>query len=182
MTTELLHTSLGDIVTQWAGAARILRQYKLDFCCDGNISLGDALAEKGLDASSILEQLESLGQPVDEQDWTLRPRAELVDYIYQRFHLLHREQLPELLKMARRVEAVHEEHPDCPRGLTAHIDSMAAELEQHMQKEEQILFPMLKQDRLEQAIGPIRVMRMEHDDHTESLQRLAELTHDFSPP
>lgn len=178
----LLETRLGDIATQLAGATRIFRQYKLDFCCGGHITLSEALANKGLDQSPILEQLQALTDRTPDQDWANRPAAELVDHIYQNFHLLHREQLPELLRMARRVEAVHGNKPGCPVGLADHLASMAAELESHMQKEEQILFPLLKQGLIQQASGPIHVMQLEHDEHGEALQRVIDLTDDMTPP
>lgn len=182
MTTDLLNTSLGEIAIQRAGATRVLRQHKLDFCCGGHISLGDALARKGLDSKAVLEQLNALVQPDETEDWASKSRAELVDYIYERFHLQHRQQLPELLKMARRVEAVHGERPECPVGLADHLASMSQDLEGHMQKEEQILFPLLKRNLIQQAAGPIHVMQMEHDEHGNALLRLSELTNDLTPP
>jgi regulator of cell morphogenesis and NO signaling len=41
----------------------------------------------------------------------------LIDHILQRFHEVHRRQLPELIGLATKVEAAHAEHPDAPRGL-----------------------------------------------------------------
>lgn len=178
----LLETSLGDIATQLAGATRVFRQYKLDFCCGGHISLAEALDKKGLDADTVVAQLEALSTEPAERDWQALSAPELVDYIYQNYHLLHREQLPELLRMARRVEAVHGDKPGCPLGLADHLTHVANELESHMQKEEQILFPMLKQGLNAQAAGPIHVMQHEHDDHGEALQKIIDLTDDMTPP
>ncbi len=181
-TQSLLHTSLGEIATQLAGATRVFRHYKLDFCCGGSVSLEEALKRKQLDAEQVLAQLQALVNEAPAQDWSVRPLPDLVNHIYERFHLVHREQLTELRRMARRVEAVHGDKPGCPLGLADHLDVMAADLESHMQKEERILFPMLKQGAVAQAGGPIRVMMQEHEDHGESLQRLAELTDDMTPP
>jgi regulator of cell morphogenesis and NO signaling len=57
---------------------------------------------------------------------------------------VHREQLPELIRMARRVEAVHRDNPDVPTGLADLLEAIPEELLSHMEKEEAILFPMLK--------------------------------------
>jgi regulator of cell morphogenesis and NO signaling len=185
MTTPLqplVNTSLGDIATQLAGATRIFRQYKLDFCCGGHITLGEALTKKGIDVDSVIAKLDALvNEPID-QDWGQHSTEELVDYIYENYHRLHRVQLPELLRMARRVEAVHGDKPGCPVGLADHLEEMAGELESHMQKEEQILFPMLKQGKYAQAAGPIQVMQHDHDDHDEALQQIINLTDDMTPP
>ncbi|GGX66087.1 iron-sulfur cluster repair protein YtfE [Saccharospirillum salsuginis] len=180
--TPLLNKSLADIATQVAGSTRVFRHYKLDFCCGGHLSLQDALNAKGLDAEPVLAELESLADVEPETDWAGSSRSELIDHIYNRYHLTHRQQLPELLKMARRVEAVHGNKPDCPVGLAEHLGHMSHELEGHMQKEEQILFPMLRNGLVQQAAGPIHVMQNEHDDHGEALQRLMDLTNDMTPP
>ncbi|AFI82929.1 iron-sulfur cluster repair protein YtfE [Methylophaga nitratireducenticrescens] len=181
-TQSLLQTSLGEIATQLAGATRVFRQYKLDFCCGGGISLEEALQRKQLDAEPVLKQLEALKDESPEQDWTTRPIPELVNYIYNHFHLVHREQLPELRRMARRVETVHGDKSDCPLGLADQLEILENELESHMQKEESILFPMLQQGAGAHAGGPIQVMMHEHNDHGEALQRLVELTNDMTPP
>ena len=64
--------------------------------------------------------------------------------IERRYHATHRRELPELLKLARRVEAVHKDHPAVPAGLTEVLQTVATELEDHMGKEEQILFPLMR--------------------------------------
>ena len=84
--------------------------------------------------------------------------------------------------LARRVEAVHRERADCPRGLADFLQGMQQAIESHMQKEEQILFPaMLAGGR--PVIGmPVGVMLSEPDDHGRALAVLAELTKDPTPP
>ncbi len=69
----------------------------------------------------------------------------MIDHILERFHAVHREQLPELIRMARRVEAVHRDSPHVPKGLADHLEAMEAELLDHMAKEETVLFPALRQ-------------------------------------
>ncbi|MGL1180974.1 hemerythrin domain-containing protein, partial [Vibrio parahaemolyticus] len=72
------------------------------------------------------------------------PTSALIDHILTRYHARHREQLPELIRLARRVESVHGDRPECPRGLADHLETMQQELESHMQKEEMVLFPIYK--------------------------------------
>ncbi|PSJ42494.1 iron-sulfur cluster repair di-iron protein [Zobellella taiwanensis] len=180
---SLLDRSLGSLARDLPGATRIFHHYRLDFCCGGQTLLRDALAERGLDAAELLASLESLpAQHDDERNWGQAGTGELIDHILSRYHSVHREQLVELLRLARRVEAVHGDHPDCPAGLADHLDAMRQELESHMQKEEQILFPMLRRGLFDPARGPITVMRMEHDDHGQALARLLALTHNLTLP
>lgn len=107
---------------------------------------------------------------------------ELIEHILTRYHDTHRDQLPELLQLAERVERVHGGHPECPSGLAAHLRRMTEELEVHMEKEEKILFPMIARGMSAMAGGPVSVMRGEHDDHAAALDELERLTHNLTLP
>lgn len=184
MTIALTEQTLGNLACLIPGATRVFRQYKLDFCCGGNTSLREAASQRALDAHTIAEQLAALGGHSDAQsDWRNEPAGTLIEHILERFHEQHREQFPELIRLANRVEQVHGNKADCPVGLAEHLWNMQQELESHMLKEEQILFPMLQRGmKLPQSQGPIAVMRFEHDQHGAALERLAELTNDITPP
>ena len=108
--------------------------------------------------------------------------SELVDYIVSRFHMGHRQQLPELISMSRRVEHVHAGHPRCPAGLADELDAHLQEMESHMLKEEQVLFPMLCRGMNGPAQGPIAAMMFEHTQHVDALERIYSLTQDLNPP
>jgi regulator of cell morphogenesis and NO signaling len=108
--------------------------------------------------------------------------AALVEHIIGRYHQVHRAQLPELLRMARRVEAVHREHPQVPTGLADVLEDMEQDLLAHMQKEEAILFPMLLAGGNPYVNQPIAMMRSEHVQHGATLERLSALTHNATPP
>ena len=117
-----------------------------------------------------------------KRDWRTAEPAELTAYIVARYHRRHREQLPELVQLARRVEQVHAAKSDCPAGLAEHLVAMQQELESHMMKEEQVLFPLLARGLRANAQGPVTVMRFEHEQHHEAIARLAELTHGLQAP
>ncbi|AZG13309.1 iron-sulfur cluster repair protein YtfE [Cupriavidus pauculus] len=176
--------SLGQLARRIPGATKIFHDYQLDFCCGGAHTLRDAAEARGLDAAAIEARLQALQAeaPADGQDWGDAPADALIAHILSRFHERHREQLPELIRLARRVEEVHGDRPDCPVGLADHLGVMHQELLSHMQKEEQVLFPMLARGMNAMAGAPITVMRMEHDDHGVALERLAELTGDITLP
>lgn len=105
-----------------------------------------------------------------------------IAHILERFHQRHREQLPELITLAQKVESVHADRDDCPVGLSDELQKIYAELSQHMMKEEQILFPMIKAGQYAMARMPIQVMEQEHDEHGESLEVLKALTNNVTPP
>lgn len=107
---------------------------------------------------------------------------ELIAHIVSRFHTGHRQQLPELIQLSRRVEYVHAAHPQCPEGLADELEAHLQELESHMLKEEQVLFPMLMRGMNGPALGPITVMTFEHEQHFAAVERLHRLTNDLVLP
>lgn len=183
MSHPLLDQSLGSIACDIPGATRVFHRHRLDFCCGGGKSLREATARNGLDADAVAGELLALTAcPGLGRDWRQASSAELIDHILHRFHDRHRIQLPELVRLARRVEQVHGDRPDCPVGLANHLDNMQRELDSHMMKEEQILFPLLRQDMHAGVGGPVSVMRVEHDQHGDALEVINTLTHNITPP
>ena len=180
---SLLEQTIASIACEIPGATRVFHKVKLDFCCGGQQPLKDAIAHRNLDAALVVAELEQVQQlPSEDTDWRTAEPAALIDFILERFHALHRIQLPELARLARRVEHVHSDKPGCPLGLADHLLYMQQEMESHMQKEEQILFPMLKAGHNNMVQGPIAMMRFEHEQHGEGLDELARLTNDITPP
>lgn len=183
MSADYLNSALGDLARSIPGATAVFHAHRLDFCCQGHRTLADAASKKGISAAAVAAELAALHpDSTGMRDWQQAPVAELVEHILQRFHARHREQLPELIRLARRVEQVHGDREDCPNGLADHLASMAQELESHMLKEEQILFPILLQGRQATVTGPISVMRFEHEQHGVALDEVIRLTNDITPP
>lgn len=113
---------------------------------------------------------------------TLSDPSALIDHILTRYHAVHREQLPALIQMAKKVVAVHADHPDVPVGLVDLLQYMAQDLLQHMDKEERILFPLLRVGGNPFVNQPISMMRAEHIEHVVALNKLAAITHHATPP
>jgi regulator of cell morphogenesis and NO signaling len=180
----LLDQSLGALARSIPGATQVFHEHKLDFCCGGKHSLREAAEQRGIDAQQIADRLEAIQAEVvgEGRDWRAATAADLIAYILYRFHERHREQLPELIRLAQRVEQVHGDRADCPIGLADHLILMRQELESHMEKEEQVLFPALSQGYIAELQGPLEVMRHEHDQHGEALVTLEALTHDITLP
>lgn len=171
---------IGQIAVQLPGATAVFRRLKLDFCCGGQVPLHQAATDKGLDVDAVVAELTALQRPSHLPD--AGTPSELIDHILVRYHDVHRAQLPELVRMARRVEAVHRAHPLVPAGLADVLEAMQDELLTHMQKEELVLFPLLRSGDHPFAEQPISVMREEHTEHGATLEKLSDLTQDATPP
>jgi regulator of cell morphogenesis and NO signaling len=174
-----------DIAVAYPLATRVFQRHKIDFCCGGGVALRSACEKKGLDADSIVKELEAeiAGTGDDAARWEEEPLDHLIDHILTTYHEPLRSELPRLEKMAARVLAVHgDKMPEVLGELRDVVGALRTELEAHMVKEEQILFPMIKAGHGKQAGGPVAVMEHEHASAGAALQRLRELTNDFQPP
>lgn len=108
--------------------------------------------------------------------------ADLIAFILDRYHAVHRQELPQLIELARTVESVHAKHPEVPHGLPNFLGEVSDLLQQHMQKEEMVLFPMIRNGGHPMIANPIAMMRAEHEDHTDHLMELTDLTGGFKLP
>ena len=173
-------TSLAELAINIPLATHLFRKKRLDFCCGGKISLKDACENRELNLDEMIIELKGLHeQPMPELN---TPAEKLTDYIITRYHDDLRLRIPELVMLAEKVERVHRDHSSCPNGLTELLRTIQNELFSHMQKEESILFPLIKSGRGHMALMPIRVMMTEHDAHGRQLDEVHRLTNDFISP
>lgn len=102
--------------------------------------------------------------------------------------------MPAILSYLEKVASKHGNgHPEMMRVLEL-FATVKEEMGQHMQKEEQILFPRIKE--VEQQLGegneiiinntyllsPISMMEQEHDHAGSLLSEIRQLTNDYTPP
>lgn len=106
----------------------------------------------------------------------------LIDHILNRYHEAHRAELATLLPLAEKVEAVHAGDALAPRGLAQALMNLWRALEDHMVKEERILFPVMRAGGQPGIAHPIAVMRADHDDHSADIARIREITANLTPP
>lgn len=187
--TPLIDRTVGEIVAESPTQARVFQSFGIDFCCQGGRTLRQACELKGIAACAVIEQLESSRQPntTPQENPALLPPAELVAYIVAHHHQYLRDELPRIHAMAERVARVHGGHTASLLILFDVFRGMAEELSNHIEKEEQILFPaIIALSRGETAAlpldGPVAHLMQEHEDAGAALLRIRELTHDFSAP
>ena len=170
---------VADIAANLPGATQVFRNHKIDFCCGGQVPLAEAVAARGEALAAIEAELAALETGVAEAP---QSSEELIEHILERFHATHRAELPELVRLAARVEDRHAGNAAVPRGIHAALIELAEALEDHMQKEEQILFPLMRDGGHPMITHPIGRMRHEHDEHGERLANLEALAHNFELP
>lgn len=173
---------LSELVIALPMATELFRKNRLDYCCGGKQTLRESCLSKNVDLNSIETQLEKLVAQTAPAATEKMSLEELPDHIIERYHADLRRRLPELMALAQKVEQVHGDHAACPRGLTQFLSQVYDNIKHHMMKEENILFPMIKQGAGHMALMPIKVMNAEHDAHGLELEEIRRLSSNFTPP
>ncbi|MCH9651683.1 MAG: iron-sulfur cluster repair di-iron protein [Deltaproteobacteria bacterium] len=182
-------TRVGQIATALPLATRVFARHGIDFCCGGGKTLEEACKIRGLEAEEILGEIEQEHLALDDpskdesRSWEQAPLAELIDHILSNYHEPLAEELPRLEGMARKVAGVHgDRDPEMFKGLLTTFLDLKAELEEHMMKEEQVLFPLIRHGKGSMTAVPIDMMEADHESAGASLARLRELADDYRVP
>jgi regulator of cell morphogenesis and NO signaling len=194
MTSIDLQETVGGLVARRPSLSRVFEQAGIDYCCGGKKSLEQACREKHVDPQELLRTLQLAAteseSPSDFNALTAS-LTELADHIEQTHHRYLRNELPRLDTLTAKVAEVHGDHDARLKDLRQVFVKMARELSMHMMKEEQILFPLIRQLEGSDAMpafhfgsiaNPIRQMEHEHDDAGDALAQLRALTDGYKPP
>lgn len=196
MTSRFAAATLGSIVAGDFRAAAVLEQFGLDFCCGGKRTLEEACAQHHLSVPAVDAALSRLtGAPagdVPDASWSA---DELTRVIVRRHHAYVRAQIPVIGAHLAKLVSVHGgRHPELG-SIAEHFEQVVGELQMHLVKEEEILFPYIRALAAaeEQGAGappnmfgtvmnPIRMMEMEHQTAGNELEAVRALTSNFTVP
>lgn len=188
--------TVAETVTENIKTADVFKKYGIDFCCGGGISIEKVCANKKIDAPLLLKDLEAVDSAISRaynyDAWEL---DFLIDHIINIHHSYVAQSIPILLEYAAKVAKVHGHHYTEVVKINELFKEVAQELSAHMQKEEMVLFPFIKQ--LVQAkkdgiqapkphfgtVGnPIQMMEHEHENVGDVFKEIAELSNNYTPP
>ncbi|NLF71305.1 MAG: iron-sulfur cluster repair di-iron protein [Candidatus Anammoximicrobium sp.] len=191
-----LQSPVGDLVKQRPSRSRVFEKLQIDYCCGGKLPLAEACERQGLDAQTVLRELREsdaqyLGDETPLVDADAMSLAELADHIEQTHHAYLKGELPRLDALTQKVLEVHGDADRRLQDVRRAFVALHQELAAHLRKEEQILFPMIRQ--LESAArvpafhcgsvaNPIRQMEYEHDSAGQALAILSGSTDGYQPP
>lgn len=184
MTVITAESRVGEIVANRPSTSKTFHQYGIDFCCGGGSTLSKACSKKGVNVEEVLSDLNSpIGQMGTEETWVDANPNVLIGHILTAFHEPLRRELPRLEAMLNKVHRVHG-HVDQLRfdALLSIFGAFKQDLLNHMQKEEEVLFPLIMQKRYNSLEMPIHMMEHEHEDAGEALRELRRLTDGFVAP
>jgi len=193
---RLEERTIGEIVANDYRTAGIFKQHGLDFCCGGKRSVADACEKKGIDLDELMNELDNLNQygsaAHNYNSWS---PSLLIDYIVERHHQFVRVKTSEIEVYARKVAKVHGSRHVELNDILQEFMTLKGELLEHLEKEEQMLFPYIKalaeaekektsvdKTQFGSLENPVKMMEDEHDEAGEAMAKIQELSNNFTPP
>lgn len=185
-----------EIVTHNYVTADVFKKYGIDFCCNGHRTLEAASTEKNISPLALISELNKiLTISASSEDYNSWEYSFLIDYIYNAHHEYIRKHAPEIIEYLDTVCKAHgERHPELFEVRTIFLESIE-DICNHLRKEEQVLFPMIKSMETSDKEGtpreechcgtinnPIRVMMMEHVVEGGRFEEIARLTNQYTIP
>lgn len=194
--TTIADQTLASIVSSNHQVVPVLEKYHLDFCCKGKRTLAEACTEKGLPVNSIAEELlnKISAEQSSKYSFESMNAEQLISFILINHHFYVKQAMPTILAHIEKVAQKHGERFPYMVEVFCLFKEVCEEMTSHMQKEELILFPRIKEIEAVFSIGqnrkfsegyisgPIKVMETEHDQAGELLYKIKELTNNYTPP
>ncbi len=167
------HRTLGEIAAASPAAIETFDRLGLDYCCDGDRTLGDAAELAGVGVDMLVKRVGGNDAPAAELNMTTEA---LIDHIAREYHERHREDLPGLVELARRVETVHQFDADTPHGLAEVLERLQSRLVADMAEEERGLFPAIRNgDRTvtREMVHGLQAVRRRYADDIHAIEDIA---------
>jgi len=185
---------IGDIVVKLPKASEVFKAFQIDFCCGGNRPLIEAINENGLNEEVVLSKLQDAyeqvqGLKVEGTDWTKASFSDLIDHVINTHHAYLNQELPKLSELTRKIYRVHGADHTELSNVYKLFHTLKMELEQHLIKEEEIVFPLIKKyeanpsdELLEKTLNVITELEGEHEEAGNVLKELRKITNGYKMP
>lgn len=186
---------LSEIININVRAISVFDKYNFDYCFNGNKSIRDVCKEKNLDLRVLVDELKILPDEfqIDKfSEWRL---DFLIDYILNNHHQYIHKMIPVISDLSQKISDEYGEKYSELKAIARIFAVVYKDLKQHMLKEEQILFPYIKQlvslniagNKSEKPYfgmidNPISMMESDHKNALDEYDNLKKLTNNFTTP
>lgn len=185
---------IGEVVARFPGASNIFKEYKIDFCCGGNRSLALVVEQQKLNEEEVLSKLNEAYEAAqklrqDQRNWQEASSSEIIEFVVNTHHAYLVKELPLLSEFVTKIMRVHgPNHPELGQ-LHRLFHSLKLELEQHLVKEEEILFPLVREyeanpteENRATAFAKLNELENEHEQAGDLLKEMRAITNDYTLP
>ncbi len=139
-------TRVGEIVRFNFKSASVFEMYKIDYCCDGNVTIKNAIINKNLDLDILIKEINKSIEAYDQYSLNIEQLKpdELCDHIISTHHKYINDNIPLIQSRLQKICEVHgDKHHELflVRGL---FEDCARDIKTHLDREEVFLFAYIK--------------------------------------
>lgn len=182
--------SIGEVVAAIPGATKVFDEFGIDYCCGGHRPLLEVLKNQGVDEKQIYEKI---GRALADRqknyiskgnNFNEMSQAVLSAYIEDTHHSYLRKALPEASDLLNTIVRVHGKNHRELFEVYKLFGKLKTDLEQHLLKEENLLFPALDaaQDNEKEILSLTEEIVTEHEAAGEILRELRNVSGDYYLP
>jgi len=193
---EIAEQTLASIVTGNDRAVPVLEKYNLDFCCNGKRTLAQACTEKGIKIESITAELASLTRVITKQKMPFAEMdaEQLIEYILIHHHSYVKQSMPAIITHLSKVAIKHGDRFPYMKDVYDMFVVVAREMTLHMQNEEEVLFPRIREAPLLSRSGGsselvpssiqacANALEAEHEEVGAIMYQIRIATNNYTPP
>lgn len=191
-----LQSTIEEILETVPASAGKLERLGIDICCGGKSTLSAACLDRGIEADSVLETLthgsgqEAHGAESGETASGMSP-SELADHIEKIHHAKLWSELERLEGLSAKVVRAHGDKDPRLALLRESFLELAGRFTEHMRREEEVLFPLIRQidaahgptpSPMGSVANPISAMEADHEEASVSFLEMRQLSDDYAVP
>ena len=197
--TDLTDRTIREIAVEMPATTRVFEELKIDYCCGGNKNFLEACEAANLSPDIVKNKItdalkDSDKTSIDDLTHQISP-AKLIDLIIEKHHTFAQKEITRLIPLMDKVAGKHGEHHPELLSIQKTFTDLCNDLMPHMQKEEVVLFPYIKNIEASEITNqpasrppfgtvqnPVRMMQGEHDTAGDFLKQIRKLTNDYKLP
>lgn len=188
-------TIIGQLVAENYAYASVFEEYAIDFYCHGNRTIEDVTKESFMESKLLIDQLIEIQQrnSKPEDDYNTWQLTKLANHIENTHHRFTEAKITELKPLLEKLVEKHSSTNPELIELQKIFNISAGDMASHMKKEELVLFPFIrkmvetKKSHAQITVphfgtveNPVNMMLHEHDEQSKLLQKIKELTDNYT--
>lgn len=196
---NILDQRIGDIASRDQRKADVLIKYGLDFCCNGKQTLRNAIKSAGISSTPVTKELKNYNDAdiLPSRNMYFWSIDFLCDFVVHTHHQYVRNTATMLREYGSVVVNNHQKnHPEL-RGVQEVVELILKEMDSHMKKEEEDIFPAMKKlwtmyihpDKIDRHLKSVKVVEKnfvdlenEHNTVWRQINAIREMTLNYAAP
>ena len=189
----VINTKIEDIVKTDNSMIDFFNKEKIDFCCNGHMTVEEVAKEKNIDANDLAKKIQGAIKfdnsdtegIMNLDDFKNLDIKEMIDSLIIDHHKRERDLLFEIDPLLNKILSVHfAHHGEELMKLHSLFADLKKDLEEHFVKEEEITFPLMLENESpsQEVIKKVEELETDHEEAGDIIKEMIELTDWFNPP